>query len=89
MACVALSHNAHASVRSLTLPAVDIAAALQADAAWLQRRLQGDALPKVKVCLKNVTANPKKLASYRQVCGFPVSGSMPVIVIGSKSLIGS
>jgi len=51
---------------------------LRAATAKKSGRLQGDALPKVKVCLKNVTANPKKLASYRQVCGFPVSGSMPV-----------
>ncbi|HVL01211.1 MAG TPA: MaoC/PaaZ C-terminal domain-containing protein [Dongiaceae bacterium] len=51
---------------------------LRAATAKKAGRLQGDALPKVKVCLKNATANPKKLAMYRQVCGFPVSGSMPV-----------
>ena len=41
-------------------------------------KLQGESLPKVKVCLKNVKADPKKLAEYRKVCGFPVCGSMPV-----------
>lgn len=38
---------------------------------------QGD-LPGSAVALKNVTANPDKLARYRGVCGFPVSGSLPV-----------
>lgn len=33
MGCIAFSHHAHAGVRSLTLPAVDVAAALRADAA--------------------------------------------------------
>lgn len=41
-------------------------------------KLQGDQLPKVTVCLKQVKADPKKLAEYRKVCGFPLSGSMPV-----------
>lgn len=41
-------------------------------------KLQGEQLPPLTVCLKNVKANPKKLAEYRKVCGFPLSGSMPV-----------
>ncbi|MCG8314869.1 MAG: hypothetical protein MI976_16795 [Pseudomonadales bacterium] len=37
-----------------------------------------DNMPKLSVVLNNVVANPKSLAEYRKVCGFPVSGSMPV-----------
>ena len=35
-------------------------------------------IPKLSVVLNKVIANPKRLAQYREVCGFPVSGSMPV-----------
>ena len=35
-------------------------------------------LPKLSVVLNNVVANSKSLAQYRDVCGFPQSGSMPV-----------
>jgi len=35
-------------------------------------KLQGDALPNVTVCLKSVKADPRKLAEYRKVCGFPL-----------------
>ncbi len=51
---------------------------LRAATAKKSGKLQGDSLPKLKICLKNVSANLKKLNEYRRVCGFPVSGSMPV-----------
>ncbi len=38
----------------------------------------GDSLPKLSVVLNDVVADAKSLAQYRDVCGFPVSGSMPV-----------
>ncbi len=41
-------------------------------------KLHGEQLPKVTVCLKNIKPDPKKLAEYRKVCGFPLSGSLPV-----------
>lgn len=41
-------------------------------------KLQGDSLPTIKAHLRNVTADLGKLAEYRKVCGFPVSGSLPV-----------
>lgn len=39
--------------------------------------IEGDSLPKLSVTLRNVQANYKKLTKYREVCGFPLSGSMP------------
>lgn len=48
-------------------------------AATGRKASQGDSeLPKLSVVLDNVVANPKSLAQYRDVCGFPLSGSMPV-----------
>jgi len=41
-------------------------------------KLQGDVLPLIKAHLRGVAAEPKKLAGYRKVCGFPASGSLPV-----------
>ncbi len=41
-------------------------------------KLQGKKLPEITASLKSVVANPGKLADYRKVCGFPVSGSLPV-----------
>lgn len=41
-------------------------------------KLQGEQLPKLAICMKNVRADQKKLAEYRKVCGVPLSGSMPV-----------
>ncbi len=44
------------------------------------RKSQGqtESLPNLSVTLKNIRANLKKLNQYREVCGFPVSGCMPV-----------
>ena len=41
-------------------------------------KLQGDTLPTIKANLKQVKADLSKLKQYRKVCGFPVSGSMPI-----------
>lgn len=41
-------------------------------------RLQGEQLPPITISLKNVKADIRKLNEYRKVCGFPLSGSMPV-----------
>ena len=41
-------------------------------------KMQGDTLPTIKAHLRDVTADLGKLAEYRNVCGFPVSGSLPV-----------
>ncbi|WP_198043252.1 MaoC family dehydratase [Ketobacter nezhaii] len=41
-------------------------------------KMQGDTLPTIKANLKGVCADLKKLNQYRKVCGFPVSGSLPV-----------
>ncbi|MDY6920751.1 MAG: MaoC/PaaZ C-terminal domain-containing protein [Pseudomonadota bacterium] len=41
-------------------------------------KLQGDSLPTIKAHLRGVTAEMDKLIQYRKVCGFPVSGALPV-----------
>lgn len=41
-------------------------------------KLQGKSLPSIKAHLKGVVADMGKLAAYRDVCGFPKSGSLPV-----------
>ncbi|MCP5018854.1 MAG: acyl dehydratase [Ketobacter sp.] len=41
-------------------------------------KMHGDKLPTIKAHLRNVSADLGKLAEYRKVCGFPVSGSLPV-----------
>lgn len=41
-------------------------------------KLQGEKLPVITASLKKVKADLKKLKEYNRVCGFPVSGSMPV-----------
>ena len=40
-------------------------------------KLAGKQLPTIAARLQNVVADPAKLKQYREVCGFPVAGSLP------------